>query len=350
MNTQLIYRSNIKVGAFPQMTLGNISLLEWQLIIFGGLVFSLPIVLLMGENTLWSKNPIAWIFWANALFNAPHVFSTWVRLQRKIAEKRIAKFYGLPLYICVAGILAIAVVEKLYLEVMTAISVWQNFHYARQVYGVGRFYTDRSQETVLDRKLMFWAFHLAMPLFVLGRWSVLYTAWHGKSSNEVIPVQMPDAAMALFWVLALVGLCLGLSMEFLKFRRPVYNPVGLVILLVYFLLHWFGFLSVAFYLRGFIAISIYHAIQYLGMVWINERKERKQSAPLLGLWSNASPRVSFLCFWLILFSVGFVAEHKILVWFNVYWASFAMVILSAMSTHHYAVDTIMWRAKMGQSE
>ncbi len=343
---QLIYQQNGKIGGFPRITLGSISALEWQLIIFGGMVFLLPVIMLMGENTLWSKNPIEWAFWANAAFSAPHVYATWVRLERKIGEGLIPRLYGAPLYLAVAAVIGLAITGKHYLEVMTAVNVWQSFHYARQVYGVGRFYTDRRQETELGRRLMFWSYHFAMPLFVLGRWSMLYTAWHGKPSDVIIPVHVPDPIMSLFWILAGIGLCLGLIAEFMKLRDPIYNPVCLVNLLVYFAIHWFGFLSIEFYMRGFIAITIYHAVQYLGIVWLNERKERIKAAPLLGLWSGVSPGLSICCFWLVLFVSGFLFEQKILLSLNLFWASVATMLLSAISAHHYAVDTVLWRAKV----
>ena len=59
-------------------------LFDWFSIITGGLLFALPFVLMMGEERLSRGDTIRWYFWMNALISSPHVYATYVRLQRKI--------------------------------------------------------------------------------------------------------------------------------------------------------------------------------------------------------------------------------------------------------------------------
>jgi hypothetical protein len=350
LSITLAYQQDLK-GLLQRgkVSLGDITPFELQFILLGGMCFFLPIIMLAGEQVLWSTNPISWNFWMNAAISAPHVTSTYVRLQRKISEGKIHALLGFPLYAGIVALLGLCSLNGHFLEFMTAVNVWQSFHYVRQVYGVSRFYAAKNQESNLTRQLSYLSYHLAMPLFVLGRWSMLFDQWHGKPSDVIIPVHMPGMAMVIFFALAAIAFTLGIAAEIIKFsNQEVYNPAGLINLLAYNFIHCFGFLSTAYYMRGFFAVTIYHAIQYLGLVFILEKSQRKNPPAFLGLWQKSPILVSFLAFWFVLFSFGHILENNILVWFNSYWTQCTAILLGSLSAHHYAVDTFMWRAAVGK--
>lgn len=347
MSTALALKEKPFLSA-PKITFGAVTLFEWQFVILGGMLFFLPVLMYMGEPVLWAKNPIAWTFWLNAAISMPHVNATYVRLQRKIGEGKVHAFIGFPLFIAFAAILAVATYYGRYLEAMTVVNVWQSFHYVRQVYGLSRVYAHENVESSRVRRLNFLAYHLAMPLFVLGRWSMLFQVWKGKPSDILIPVHMPDEVMTLCLCLAVVALLSGISAEIMKMRQNVYNPVGLVNLLVYFFIHWFGFLAPAYYMRGFFAVTIYHAIQYLALVWLTEKKQRKDPAVYLCLWGKVPTVLAFFSFWLVIFVVGYLVAVKMLPTLNTYWVEWAVVLLGAQSAHHYAVDYFLWQGKAGK--
>lgn len=279
----------------------------------------------------------------------PHVNAAYFRLQRKISEGRVQAFYGVPLYLIFVALLGVAAFFGRYLEFMTAVNVWQSFHYVRQVYGVSRVYGRENRETDRTRQLTFLGYHLAMPLFVLGRWSLMFDVWRGAPHDTIIPLHMPDALMAFSLVLAVVGLALGLAAEWLKLRQnAVYNPVGLINLLIYYAIHWFGFLSADYFYRGFFAVSIYHAVQYLGLVWLHEKQGRKNPAAYLCLWDKVPVLLPFLAFWMLIILVGSTFTQSVLPSFDIYWLHLSAVLLGAQSAHHYAIDTFLWRAKVGR--
>ncbi|PWU01107.1 MAG: hypothetical protein C5B53_03255 [Candidatus Melainabacteria bacterium] len=348
MSTTFAYKEKSFLST-PKITFGGVTVFEWQFVILGGMIFFLPLIMLLSEPTLAGSNPIAWYFWMNAIISMPHVNAAYVRLQRKVSEGKVNAFYGVPLYLIFVALLGVAACFGRYLEFMTAVNVWQSFHYVRQVYGVSRVYSHENRETTLSRRLTYFAYHLAMPLFVLGRWNVLFNVWKGRPSDVIIPVHMPDALMTCCFALAFVGIVLGLLAELLKFRQNLaYNPVGLITLLAYYAIHWFGFLSASYYFRGFFAVTIYHAVQYLGLVWLKEKQQRENPAAYLCLWDRMPVVIPFLAFWLLIVLIGSTFTESVIPTLNIYWLQWSAVLLGAQSAHHYAIDTFLWRAKVGK--
>src|SRR6202011_5682994 len=112
------------------------------------------------------------------------------------------------------------------------------------------------------------------PLFVFGRWDTLYTVWRGIPSNVIIPVHFPPLFMNACWALFCGAVGLGLLAEARKMGRGLrsYDPIGLVTMLAFYVIHAYGFLSVSHYQRGFFAVTIFHGVQYLGLLWLLENQ------------------------------------------------------------------------------
>ena len=338
----------LKIFSLKGLTFGKNDLFGVVFIILGGLPLYLPFLCYLGEAGLRANIPFDWAFWGNQIVSMPHVWATYARLSRKIGEGKVHFLFGAPAYLAVVALLLVASLNGYFLQAMTAVNVWQSFHYLRQVYGINRFFGRPVGETDWEKSLSFWAFHLAMPLFIIGRWNMLYVYWHGKPSDAIIPVGFPAPLLTALWILAGVGLCLGLYLELLKYRRlQPYDCSGLLILLVYFAIHWFGFLSIHYYFIGFITVTIFHAVQYLGIAWQFEEKQSTTdifSAKVL----KALPTLgSFAAFWLVVYLVGDFAQSALMPLGNSLYPKFALVCLSSVSAHHYLVDTVLWGRKAG---
>lgn len=333
------------ISGFPKLTFLNPLGFEVQFIILGGMALYLPVILFLGEPGL-SKEMVAWNLWVNSLATAPHTSSTYVRLQRKMKEGKVHWFFGAPAFLITLGILTLCWANGHLIEGLTAAAMWQSFHYLRQMYGVNRIFSRKNSETELARKLNFWAYHLAVPLFVFGRSDMLWHIWHGKPSTDFIPLDVPDMVMLLFAIVAGVGLLLGLASEFMKARaNAVYNPVGLVLLILYFGVHYYGFLSVEYFIRGFLFISIYHAVQYFAMVYYLERDgrtekitEKLMKGPIL---------LMFPIFWLLLVGFGYLVNQTVPK-IDMFWTQCSLIVLNNWSVHHYVVDTVLWTKKVGK--
>jgi hypothetical protein len=342
--------------AAPSITVRGTSGFEWMFVILGGLPLYLPVLFFLGERGLGGQDPIYWYFWVNAAISSPHVWSTYARLGRKIGERKVPWWMGLPLYLVIFGALAAASKAGHFVEAMTAVNLWQSFHYCRQVYGVSKLVSRNGRDDDLTRRLLFHSYHLAVPLFVLGRWDTLYTVWHGQASPSIIPVRIASWILGLCWALAGAGALSGLWAEWRTYRRlrqeggaggASYNVARLVTLAIYYAIHIFGFLSVTFYQRGFFAVTIFHAVQYLGIVWTMER--RVNAGPTIGLfrWVRVPALAAFPVFWMLMFVVGYTMENRVFMGANRWWPLLATVGLAAISAHHYSVDSVMWRRKAG---
>lgn len=341
-----------KSFVWKKLTFGQTTMFDILFIILGGLPFYLPILLCLGEANLLRNIPFNWAFWGNQIVSMPHVFATYARLSRKIGEHKVNWALGLPAYLAILAMLVFSNQKGFELPLLTAINVWQSYHYLRQIYGVNRSLVRDPEASDLERRLLFWAYHGAMPLFVIGRWNMLYIAWHGIPSDAIIPVAFPAALMSLLWLAAGCALIAGLAQEVLKYKRSrsTYDLTSLLTLLTYFIIHWFGFLSMKFYMMGFVTITIFHAVQYLGMVWRCEASQTtsRNIGDFIGGTLKLVPYgVAFVIFVAVIYLIGDVVESKILMAGNKFWAPFTTTCLFAISAHHYLVDSFMWRRKAG---
>jgi hypothetical protein len=171
--------------------------------------------------------------------------------------------------------------------------------------------------------------------------------WGGKASGAIIPVDVASWIMAICWALAFVGMGAGLMSEYRSYRRSTgeWNPARLVTLIVYYAIHIFGFLSITFYQRGFFAVTIFHAVQYLALVWVLERA--KATGVRQKAYGALPQMAAFPLFWGLLFLAGYAFENYVFMSANSLWPFMAAVGLAAVSAHHYAVDSVMWRRAAG---
>lgn len=337
-------RSSVLPG---RISFGSATHFQLFWIILGGLPLYLPLFMVIGESN--AGNPF-WLLWTNQLISMPHTWATYARLTRKISEKKVHWLFGWPAFLLLLAFLIAATIKGFFLQAFTAVNLWQSYHYLRQVYGVGRFFARSDADTELTNKLSFWAYHLAIPLFLLGRWNLLFTVWHGQSSEYIIPMHIPDPIMSACWILAGGGLLAGLYAEAIKFRsaKEAYNCTALINLLVYYVLHWFGFLSAEYYTRGFLTITAFHAFQYLAIVFLLEKQQTtSETFPTKRFLSVIPTGFAFVAFCIALCLIGQGAHDYIFSLPNVWWAQFSATCLSTMSAHHYLVDTVLWRKKAG---
>jgi hypothetical protein len=346
--------SSLELRSFhaTPITFGKNKAFDVLFVILGGLPLYLPYFLLIGESNLAKNIPFDWVFWSNQLVSMPHVWATYARLNRKISEGKVKAFFGLPIFFAILALLIFATLHGFFLYVMTAVNVWQSYHYLRQVWGVSRYFTRPQGETTLERKLTFWAFHGAMPLFILGRWNMLFIFWNGKPSDAIIPVGFPAPVLTLLWILAFIALVLGVACEVLKFNRcskngMSYDCSAFITLLVYFGIHWYGFLSIANYFSGFIVITIFHAVQYLAITWQFEDKQLSSNTLQTKFLKLIPASASFVVFSFALYLLGDFIQTHIFTLGNNFWPQFAGTCLSTVSAQHYLVDTFMWTREAG---
>jgi hypothetical protein len=107
--------------------------------------------------------------------------------------------------------------------------------------------------------------------------------------------------------------------------------------------HVYGFLSISHYQRGFFAVTIFHAVQYLALVWLKDAE--RPWARRAALQSVRSARaLGFPLFWGAIFAAGYVWENHVSALGRVVSPVLPAILLAAVSAHHYLVDSLIWRA------
>ena len=148
-------------------------------------------------------------------------------------------------------------------------------------------------------------------------------------------MHMPVWVMNACWAGLVVAAILAVMVELRKWQRQKksYRFEGLAIIAVFFFIHMYGFLSITHFQRGFTAVTIFHAVQYLGLIWW---LERESAVSRFKKWP-------FFVFWGVLFTLGMIWEKGI-----GYFPSVAGAFLGGISMHHYLVDTVLWRRSVGR--
>lgn len=321
---------------------------EWMFVISGALAFALPILFWIGEQNLGSEESIRWYFWMGSLVSAPHVYATYFRLNRKIQDRSVSWWIGFPLYFSWVGLLVIALYLGYYVQALTVVNVWQSWHYLRQTYGVSCLYGQQANFDAIDRRIRYWAYHLVFPWLIIGRWDMLYTIWSGQSSDSIVPVNFGPVVMYPLSIIAAAGFYLAIVGEarLIAKNRGNYLPIGLVCYATCMAVHWYGFMVPSHYQRGFFAVSIFHAVQYMALVWHFEHQNAESRGNRLAI---SIPTVAgFIAFWAILYVIGYGFEQRFLPFLGHWWIDASTILLAAISAHHYSVDTFIWRRCVGK--
>ncbi|MBL7664801.1 MAG: hypothetical protein JNM93_06675 [Bacteriovoracaceae bacterium] len=311
---------------------------EIQFVILGGLFLIIPFIFFYDGLFNLKKEGISWYFWTNALVSSPHVHATYVRLQGEISSKHVSFFWGVPAYLLCAILLWYFYQKGLYVEAITFINVWQSYHYLRQTYGVHRYFIKKENEELNYKRMMFWAFHLPMPYLILGRWHTLHQAWGGRVYNYLKPVLFPEFLMNFLFVIFILAVFLGLIIE-IKRSLKLQKFENLLIFVAFIGIHYYGFVMLKHFHRGFLAVTLFHAVQYLAFVWIFEKKRRANT--FFGKMFTQKFAVFFLC----LLIWAYPVENYAIPYFDYYIDNFALFMLWAISLHHYMVDGLIWKQK-----
>lgn len=319
---------------------------EWFFVITGGLGLFLPFILWIGETELREEQLIHWYYWLSVIIGSPHVYATYVRQARKIQEGKSSVWLGVPCYLGIVGLLTALHGYGAFVITITLVNVWQSFHYLRQSYGVACLYSGQAEFDDRDRKLRWYGYHLVFPYLIIGRWDMLYDAWGGQT-YELMPVDFGPLFMQFLAVIACVGLYVQAVAEIRLIRRngKNYNPNGIICYTVCMGIHYYGFMVLSHFQRGFEAVTFFHAMQYLALVWVLERRQRSAAG---NQWITAIPNLAGFCvFWLVLYVLGFGWEQYLTTGLERWWTIASTILLSSISVHHYIVDSFIWRRSVG---
>jgi hypothetical protein len=304
-------------------------------------ILGLPAVVLAGLVIGWpgligQAGP-----WYQALSANPHLTATYIRLGTEPALRRRWRnaIYLLPL-----GLVAIVVGAPLLwgsagLAALVTITIaWAYWHYARQAWGIARLYQRRAPATRADYYALGLAIHV--PAVAAAIW------WLSRAPDTLIglpmyalPIPEPLAAgIVLAAPLAIVPLCWRAACQ------PVGARLDVGLALLSGGIFYLALVANSHAEAGYIAISAWHTVQYVAIVYVAQARIGASQGGLLA-WSTARPPIyyggvvvaAFLLlavpFGLLLLagvSEAMVAAARTTVWLVV-------------TLHHYLLDTWIWQ-------
>jgi hypothetical protein len=287
-----------------------------------------------------------WVLYAVAIFNGPHLFSTWTRVYMPRAERfrRPLHYWLVPglLASFAVGCLATGGLGPVYLR--TVIFYWASWHFVAQAWGILRIY-QRKHGVVgtlparLERLL----------LFSVCGWCVLHRIYTGPWELFGVLIIHPYPRA---WEVNAVGAATALvavAYAVVLIRRPQewVRP-----LLVAFTAFGFAmpFLVIKNGTSAFAAAALWHAVQYIGIVWHYNRtryagKPGDAGARVIS-WASQPGRTLAYCAVLLACAVGAYAVIFALgplVGWDLGQTSLGM--WTSMTLGHYYLDGVIWKSR-----
>jgi hypothetical protein len=286
-----------------------------------------------------------WVLIAVALFNGPHLISTWTRvyLPRRERFRRPLHYWVVPglLASFALGCIAAGGLGPVYLR--TVIFYWASWHFVAQAYGILRIYQRKhgaigTPAAHLEKALLF-----AVCFFcVLRR---IYTGpWELFGVLIIHPYPRP-------WeVNAVGGVTLVLAIVYLAYlvRRP--QPLVRPLLVA---CTAFGFAMPYLVIKNgtsaFAAAALWHAVQYIGIVWQYNRTRyagRRDPDARVIAWASQPGRSVAYVGVIAACAAGVYATALVLMRI-VGWslAETSLALWTALTLGHYYLDGVIWKFK-----
>jgi hypothetical protein len=227
--------------------------------------------------TLTSLVPWALVTWAGwswlgvillaGVFNGAHQISTWTRVYFRSDERTRRPFHylGVPAML-IAFVVACYTLDKLWgaIVLRTVLFYWASWHFVSQSWGILRLYQRKhGDDSRLEKALIY----LPALFFVLrrlhtGPWTLFGSwIWHPHTPAYVVNgVGALTAALAVIYLIRILRRPVPM-----QWIRPLFIACSALGFFVPYMLMKDGS-------AAFAAAALWHAIQYIGIVWMSNRK------------------------------------------------------------------------------
>lgn len=314
-----------------------------------------PLALALGLAALASISPamlLAIVLVDVWLFANPHLVATYTRIGFRAADLRRDWF----LIFCLPAIVLVGVViTALAYEVGGLITLYfiaQTYHLARQSFGISRAY----QRAEISAPPPIRPDRLAEALiYLFPAWGLLARCADAPQTFLGYPIQLPAVPVQVVHVMGAAALVCGLWWLQRQcraalagaghWRRDAFVASHLLVVFI-------AFVGTTDITIGWLAINIWHNVQYLQFVWVqNIRRDHPvpSGQPSLvaaitadGLWQKAA-KYGGLClaFGAVLYQAAQWAGAQLL------WLGLPTVLIAhfTLNFHHYLVDGVIWKRR-----
>lgn len=286
-----------------------------------------------------------WVLYSIAIFNGPHLFSTWTRVYMPARERfrRPLHYWVIPglLGAFAVGCLAADGLGPVYLR--TVIFYYAFWHFTAQAGGILRIY-QRKHGVVdtfiapLEKTVLFMAcFFMGAHRIYTGPWDLFGVqlfhpypkAWMVNAFGAV------TLAVALFYVAVLVR------------TRQVWTRPALIAMTVFGF--YMPFVVIKDGTSAFAAAALWHAVQYIGIVWHYNRTRyegKRDPAAKVISWASQPGRTLQYCLVLGLCAAGsYAVIGALALAFHWDFTKTALGMWTSMTLGHYYLDGVIWKFK-----
>jgi hypothetical protein len=280
-----------------------------------------------------------------ALFNGPHLISTWTRVYLPARERfrRPLHYWIIPGILAAFAVGCVAVGGLWPVWLRTVIFYWASWHFVAQAYGILRIY-QRKQNAVgtlearLEKAILFLScFFCVAHRIYTGPWELFgVQIWHPYPKAWMVNAL---GAVTMTVVLAYVALAL-------QRRPPIVRPLLIASTAFGF---WMPFVVIKVGTSAFAAAALWHAVQYIGIVWhYNRTRYAGKHDPHARLISWASQPGHTLGYVLMLAGCAAGVYGVALLFLPlVPWtlSDFSLALWTGLTLGHYYLDGKIWKFK-----
>ncbi len=275
-----------------------------------------------------------------------HVISTFTRLafdRASVYRNRFLVFYLPPIILICTLALAYNMGSWI---VVSVYFYWQWFHYTRQSYGISLRYLNGKGDK-LDR--FAWIHHFS--LFGLPIAGLLYRGFqqpHTFLGMKFKSFFVPEIVVDVALVLAVIFLILEIFVWVYRYKKNNLLPAHMIYNSTHHLIFWISYFAIKDISLGWLAINIWHNLQYILFVWHknNEKyaQEKDQNPTLISWLSQKRNFVYYFGACLIITFLFYGSIKLFLVFYGkINIIPLALILFMTINFHHYIVDGLIWR-------
>ena len=275
-----------------------------------------------------------------------HVIATYTRLcfdRESVRQHRFLLFWLPPIVLTVtlaAGLgIGLWVIGTVYLY-------WQWFHYARQSWGIAQIYRRKAGQRIGEPEWFSqFVFYLVPVWGILERSAQQPATFIGLEIRTLpVPPMLADAV----GVVACIALIAWVALRARMWVRGELPLVHTLYLVTHFIIFAAAYLVIEDITYGWLAINIWHNLQYLLFVWLfNNQKFRGGIDPKARLLSHLSQTrniVRYFAFTLAITIAAYAGIRTLVI--DVLAVSIPIILMyQTVNFHHYIVDAVIWKAR-----
>ncbi|MDH3678596.1 MAG: hypothetical protein OEV40_01475 [Acidimicrobiia bacterium] len=217
---------------------------------------------------------------------------------------------------------------------------WQWFHYVRQSWGIARAYERKSGAPRAEPAALFTVMFYSLPV-----WGILHRSHQDPDRFlrvDVWTIPVPGIVVEAAGAVAAILIATTLIIRYRAWRQGELPVVHTMMVLSHLVVFAFGYVIIDDIDAGWLAVNIWHNIQYIAFVWhVNNRQAAAAQRPgFVQRLSGNGRLVHYLV-------VSVVASTAIYVAIGLTLAAVVtpVIVYQAINFHHYVVDGKIWKSR-----